>query len=359
MQSVDNIRAVRWHNGALHLLDQRILPHEQRDIICQSGDEVAVAIKEMVVRGAPAIGIAAAYGVAMVAHDLWSQQPASWQTTLATALTPLANSRPTAVNLRWAIDRMLACSQRLPNPGDPFPALLAEADAILAEDIRANYAMGEHGAALLPANSQALLTHCNTGSLATAGYGTALGVVRHAYASGKIQRLFIDETRPWLQGARLTAWECLQDGIPGTLIADSAAAALMQRGQIAAVVVGADRIAANGDTANKIGTYSLAILARYHAIPFYVVAPTNTIDITLASGAEIPIEERGSAELVECRGQRIAAEGCATWNPVFDVTPASLISAIITEKGAITPISREAIIRSVTGGYNRQPECDK
>jgi methylthioribose-1-phosphate isomerase len=247
-------------------------------------------------------------------------------------LQALAASRPTAVNLFWALARMRACIASA--EGDPLPALLAEARAIHDEDIQANRRMGELGAALLT-DTTGVLTHCNTGSLATGGYGTALGVIRSGWATGRIRSVFADETRPWLQGARLTAWELVRDGIPVTLLADSAAAQLMRAGRVQWVIVGSDRIAANGDVANKIGTYSLAVNARHHGVRFMVVAPTSTVDMQIASGADIPIENRDPAEVLALGGQRVAAPGAEAWNPAFDVTPAELVDAIVTERGVV------------------------
>jgi methylthioribose-1-phosphate isomerase len=327
---------LRWRDGALELIDQRMLPAEQTYVRCDDAQSVATAIRDMVVRGAPAIGCAAAYGIALEAQRAASSARSSFDAALQRAFSVLQASRPTAVNLSWALQRMRA---ELDAHGDAPPpeiaaALLRAAHEILAEDIRLNRAMGAHGAELLGSNAR-VLTHCNAGALATAGHGTALGVIRSAVEAGKHIEVYADETRPFLQGARLTAWELKQDGIPVTLIADSAAAFLMTRERIDAVIVGADRVAANGDVANKIGTYGLAVLARRHAIPFYVACPLSTIDVTVATGADIPIEERSAEELVGYRGTRWAPEGIAVANPVFDVTPAELVSALITEKGVV------------------------
>jgi len=331
----DSIRAVIWENGLLKLLDQRLLPHEQVYLEYEEAESVAAAIKQMVVRGAPAIGVTAAYAVVLAARHRFAQSPGNWRTAMERDFSVLAHSRPTAVNLFWALERMGRKLFELPEGRDPEPALLAEAIAIHEEDIAANYRMGELGAALLEGEGRGVLTHCNTGSLATGGYGTALGVIRSAYAAGKVARVFADETRPWLQGARLTAWELVQDKIPVTLLADGAAAHLMRLGRVDWVIVGSDRIAANGDVANKIGTYSAAVNARHHGVKFMVVAPTSTVDMSLANGALIPIENRSPDEVLSLGGQRIAPEGAEAWNPAFDVTPAELIDAIVTERGVV------------------------
>lgn len=336
----DKVRAVEWEGRALRLLDQRLLPHSQTFLMLDSARATAQAISDMAVRGAPAIGIAAAYGVVLAARDRYRLSPHTWKRDIAQDLDLLRAARPTAVNLAWALARMRARIDAV--EGDPVAHLLQEAEAIHAEDVRGNRRMGELGAALL-GEPGGVLTHCNTGSLATGGYGTALGVVRSAYAQARITQVYADETRPWLQGARLTAWELVQDRIPVTLIADSAAAHLMRQGKVRWVIVGADRIAANGDTANKIGTYSLAIAARYHGVKFMVVAPTATIDPALASGAQIPIECRGADEVLRLGLQRIAADDAQAWNPAFDVTPAALIDAIVTEKGVIVAPTAEKI----------------
>ncbi|TCO41862.1 S-methyl-5-thioribose-1-phosphate isomerase [Dokdonella fugitiva] len=321
-RSHDTIRAVLWRGDRLRLLDQRLLPREETYVDCRTSDEVAQAIRDLVVRGAPAIGIAAAWGVVLAAR----QDRAG----LAAALARLRAARPTAVNLMWALDRM----QRVAARGADADALAAEAQAIQDEDLAANRRMGELGAALIAPGS-GVLTHCNTGSLATAGFGTALGVIRAGVSAERIARVFAGETRPWLQGARLTVWELLRDAIPATLVADAAAAHLMSTGQVQWVVVGADRIAANGDTANKIGTYQLAIAARHHGVKFMVVAPSSTVDMATASGRDIEIELRSPDELFGYAGQRTVVEGASAWNPVFDVTPAALIDAIVTERGVV------------------------
>jgi methylthioribose-1-phosphate isomerase len=317
----DSIRAVQWQGDHLRLLDQRLLPAEERWIDCRDAEQVTQAIRDLVVRGAPAIGIAAAWGVAMAALQ---------GATLEPVLATLRAARPTAVNLMWALDRM---KKRIAAGADA-DALVREAQAIQDEDLAANRHMGELGASLITAGS-GVLTHCNTGSLATAGYGTALGVIRAGVAAGRIARVYAGETRPWQQGARLTMWELVRDGIPAQLIADSAAAHLMKSGAVQWVIVGADRIAANGDTANKIGTYQLAIAAKYHGVKVMVVAPSSTVDMATGSGEEIEIELRDATELLSTAGKRTVVDGAQAWNPVFDVAPAELIDAIVTERGVI------------------------
>ena len=312
-----SFRTLWFEGGALHLLDQRGLPSRADVVVARTAAETAQAIRDMAVRGAPAIGCAAAYGLALAVRS-----GEDFEKARATLLA----ARPTAVNLRWALERLAAVRPRT------FEALLAEADRVLREDLEACRAIGRNGAALVP-DGKGILTHCNAGGLATAGYGTALGVVRAAIEGGKRCDVFADETRPWLQGARLTAWELLQDDIPVTLLPDAAAASLLASGKIGCVVVGADRIARNGDTANKIGTYPLALAAQAAGVPFFVAAPTNTVDLRAASGAEIPIEERAASEVTHLAGQRIAPEGVQVFNPAFDITPARYIAAIVTERG--------------------------
>jgi methylthioribose-1-phosphate isomerase len=342
MNAYDSVRPIVWADTCLRLLDQRRLPLINEYIECHSSLEVVESIREMVVRGAPAIGITAAYGAVLAAREAWEREPARWQQAVEPALRELAGARPTAVNLHWALARMQVRMTALEPGVDPFPDLLAEARTIQEEDLAANLYMGEQGAALMHERG-AVLTHCNTGSLATAGYGTALGVIRSAYAQGKITQVFADETRPWLQGARLTAWELQQDGIPVRLIADAAAAFLMRQGEVKWVIVGADRITANGDVANKIGTYGLALAARAHGLKFMVVAPTSTIDWSLASGESIPIETRVEEELFEIQGQRVAVQGIAAWNPVFDVTPAEYVDILVTERGVVHAPSAQSM----------------
>jgi methylthioribose-1-phosphate isomerase len=298
-----------------------LLPAEERWIDCRDAEQVTQAIRDLVVRGAPAIGIAAAWGVAMAALQ---------GATLEPVLATLRAARPTAVNLMWALDRM---KKRIAAGADA-DALVREAQAIQDEDLAANRHMGELGASLITAGS-GVLTHCNTGSLATAGYGTALGVMPAGDAAGRIARVYAGETRPWQQGARLTMWELVRDGIPAQLVADSAAAHLMKSGAVQWVIVGADRIAANGDTANKIGTYQLAIAAKYHGVKVMVVAPSSTVDMATGSGEEIEIELRDATELLSTAGKRTVVDGAQAWNPVFDVAPAELIDAIVTERGVI------------------------
>ncbi|WP_103075814.1 S-methyl-5-thioribose-1-phosphate isomerase [Solilutibacter silvestris] len=328
----DRIRPIRWTGDALELLDQRHLPFSTTYLASRSSDEVAAAIRALVVRGAPAIGIAAAWGVVLAARAIDAASGDEALARMQPALDRLNAARPTAVNLAWALARMRAA---LATAGADWREVLErEARAIETEDLAANHAMGTLGAALIAAGS-GVLTHCNTGSLATAGFGTALGVIRAGVAQGRIARVFAGETRPWNQGARLTVWELQQDGIDATLIADSAAAHLMKTGQVQWVIVGADRICANGDTANKIGTYQLAIAAKHHGVGFMVVAPSSTVDMATAHGDEIEIEERDSAELLSFRDERTVAEGVRAWNPVFDVTPHELITAIVTERGVV------------------------
>lgn len=316
-----SIRAIKWENNALHLLDQRLLPNQEVWISYESWCEVREAIKDMVVRGAPAIGVTAAYGMALAAQN---------NEDLPTAHNGLAASRPTAVNLFWALDRI----SRLTDLS--FESILSEAKKIEAEDLAMNHAIGSFGAELVPNNAQ-ILTICNTGSLATAGHGTALGIIRTAYQQGKVSHVYSCETRPRQQGLRLTAWELLQDKIPFHSIPDSAAASLMLANKVDFIVAGADRIAANGDSANKIGTYMLAVLAKHHNIPFVIAAPSSTIDNQIENGTQIPIEERDGTELTQADGVQIGPVDCPVYNPGFDVTPAKLISAIVTENGVHRP----------------------
>ena len=333
-----SIAPVRFEGDALILLDQTLLPEREVERAYTRWEDVAEAIRTLVVRGAPAIGVAAAFGVVLAARASNATSTDALIADLEPAVKGLAATRPTAVNLFWALDRMRRRAETLrARPVTEARArLLAEAEAILAEDLAANRALGDHGAELVPANAR-ILTHCNAGALATAGYGTALGVVRSAHARGKLALLWVDETRPVMQGSRLTAWECVREGIPHRLIADVAAASVMARGDVDLIVTGADRIAANGDTANKIGTYALAVLARHHGIPFYIAAPFSTIDPALASGAEIPIEERDAREVRRVGPHPTAPDSSPVYNPAFDVTPAALIAAIITERGVFRP----------------------
>jgi len=322
--------AIRWFGDHLQLLDQRHLPHRTDWVRLDSAERVAGAIRDMVVRGAPAIGISAAYGMALAARALGDGASAA---SLAPAFEVLAASRPTAVNLFWALEKLRPLCAAA--NGQALAAQLAQAaESIHTDDRDMNLQLGRHGASLMPAG-KAVYTHCNTGALATGGHGTALGILRTAWQDGIITGVYAGETRPWMQGARLTSWELMQDQVPVTLVVDSCAGHLMAQGRIGAVVVGADRITANGDTANKIGTYGLAVLARHHKIPFVVAAPLSTIDPALAHGGLIEIEQRAAQE-VRCVGQqKLAPEDVAVFNPAFDVTPAELITAIVTERGVI------------------------
>jgi methylthioribose-1-phosphate isomerase len=344
--ATDRVRAMVWRQDHLVLLDQRRLPQEEIYLEARTAADVAAAIRDMVVRGAPAIGVTAAYGAVMAAAESIAADPAGWRTLVAEKLEELARARPTAVNLRWAIERMRGVLARC--QGDPVAAVLAEARALHEEDISANRRMGELGAALI-GQQEAVLTHCNTGSLATGGFGTALGVIRSAWAGGCLHHVYAAETRPWLQGSRLTAWELQRDGIPATLVADSAAAHLMRAGRIGWVIVGADRIAASGDVANKIGTYSHAVAARHHGLGFMVVAPTSTIDPSTATGADIVIEERDGSELLAVAGCSVAPSGAAAYNPVFDVTPAELVDVLVTEKGVLRRPDKAKIAHLLRG----------
>jgi methylthioribose-1-phosphate isomerase len=325
------VETIEWTDGGVVMIDQTRLPLEEKYVTCRNYEEVATAIRDMIIRGAPAIGVAAAMGVAIGveqadAGDLDAQ--------FATICDTLAGTRPTAVNLFWAIDRMKRVYARLRGQAIETirQRLVEEARLVREEDIAICRAIGRNGAALVP-DGRTVLTHCNAGALATAGYGTALGVIRAAVETGKKIDVFADETRPFLQGARLTVWELQQDGIPTTLITDNMAGHFMKAGRIGCVVVGADRIAANGDVANKVGTYSVAVLAKENGVPFYVAAPVSTLDLTLQSGDEIPIEQRAAAEVTHMFGHRVAPEGTKVENPAFDVTPARYVTAIITEKG--------------------------
>jgi len=324
------VTPLRWTGDSLQLLDQRLLPAEEKWVDCHDCAAVAKAIRDMIVRGAPAIGVTAAFGLALAAKR---------GEDLATAAETLRATRPTAVNLRLAIDRMLDAADR----GDD---LVREAEKIFAEDVEANKRIGRFGAELLGIRAT-VLTHCNAGALATAGYGTALGVIRAAVEAGKSIDVFADETRPYLQGARLTAWELQQEGIDVTLITDSMSGHFFQQDQFDAVIVGADRIEANGDTANKIGTYTVAVLANAHGVPFYIAAPISTIDIGCPTGQSIPIEERSGTEVTEAFGKRIAPIGVSVRHPAFDVTPARLITAIITDRGVLWPPFDQSIAEAV------------
>lgn len=349
MKTVDatlssRVETLRWRDGRLEMIDQRVLPARFDYLAFDSAEGVAQAIRSMVVRGAPAIGCAAAYGIALESRRLKGLPRPEFFSGMEQAFTLLAQSRPTAVNLFWALERMRAVLEKVKGaPTDEIAGrLLQEAQLILHEDVQANRAMGKHGEKLLK-DGATVLTHCNAGALATAGYGTALGVIRAAVEAGKRISVVAGETRPFLQGARLTAWELLQDGIPVTLITDNMSGHLMSRGQVDAVIVGADRVAANGDVANKIGTYMIAVLASRHGIPFYVAAPLSTIDLQLPSGEVIPIEERGPAEVRGYADIQWAPLGAAVRNPAFDVTPAELVTALITEKGVVEAPTAEKI----------------
>lgn len=333
------VPTVEWKDNQVRILDQSVLPECVRFLDCMDYNEVAEAIRELKVRGAPAIGVTAALGIALGARQYTQQDFEGFHRHMDEVCAVLSATRPTAVNLFWAVDRMKRVFTGPPHKSveEYQEDLLNEALAILEEDVRVNQSLGKYGAAIIQ-DGDNILTHCNAGALATAGYGTALGVVRAAWEEGKRLRVFADETRPVLQGARLTAWELQQDGIPVTLITDNMAGALMQKQGIQCCVVGADRIAANGDVANKIGTYSVAVLAKAHGIPFYVAAPISTIDLGTPNGNGIPIEERHASELTQLHGGRmIAPAGVTVWNPAFDVTPANLIKGIITERGILSP----------------------
>lgn len=347
-------RTLYWEGGAegrLVLIDQTLLPTELKWIDCRTVETVWEAIRMLRVRGAPAIGIAAAYGVCVGLQSHVDRGETEFLARFEEVSAYLARSRPTAVNLFWALDRqkqVVAKHQGRARPAQIWQALWDEAQAIEAEDREMCRAIGRHGAALL-ADGSGVLTHCNAGGLATADYGTALAVFFAAHEAGKKLHVFADETRPLLQGARLTSWELTQWGIPVTLICDSMAGQVMKEGRVQAVVVGADRITANGDAANKIGTYSVAVLAHYHRIPFYVAAPSSTFDLSLATGAEIPIEERDPREITHSFGKQTAPDNVRVYNPAFDVTPAALIKGLICERGIIEPVT-EAQIRTVLGG---------
>ena len=338
------VNTLEWTDAGVRFIDQTKLPTEEVYVTCKTYEEVADAIRTMIVRGAPAIGVAAAMGIALGAREIKTDNVAEFRNQLGHICRLLGETRPTAVNLFWAIRRMQKRFEEL--SGRPLTEikllLIKEAISMHAEDIAANEAMGKNGAVLMP-DSGTVLTHCNAGALATAGYGTALGVIRAAIKNGKRLSVFADETRPFLQGSRLTAWELMKDGIPTTLISDNMAGHMMAQGKIQAVIVGADRIAANGDTANKIGTYSVAILAKEHGIPFYVAAPFSTVDLDTPDGSRIPIEERSATEVTHIGGKQIAPSGVGVRNPAFDVTPAKYIAAIITERGVARAPYRESL----------------
>lgn len=345
------MEAIRWtEDGLLELIDQTRLPSEICYLTCANQEDVAKAIRCLAVRGAPAIGVAAAYGLALAARGIKARSRGEFLARVEEAARRLAATRPTAVNLQWALNRLLQRlrSEKAEDVRVLRNMLLEEAHSIYREDVEGNKRIGQYGCKLVPHGAR-ILTHCNAGALATAGYGTALGVIRAAHEAGKNVIVYAGETRPLLQGARLTAWELLQDGIPVTLITDNMAGYLMARKKVDMVIVGADRIAANGDVANKIGTYSLAVLAGEHGLPFYVAAPVSTIDLKIASGSEIPIEEREHTEVTHLAGRPLAPEGVQVWNPAFDVTPQRLVSAIITERGIVRPPYRENL-KKVAGG---------
>lgn len=330
----------KWENEHFYLLDQRILPHEEKWLLCRDWKHTASCITDMVVRGAPAIGITAAFGMVLAVKECVEAKVKDHNVFLKDVAKEMQKARPTAVNLVWALRRMIKALEGL-DLNEMYDRAVEEALAIWKQDVEANIQMGRFGGELMEAKG--ILTHCNAGALATGGYGTALGVIRGAVSLGKEVEVFADETRPWLQGARLTAWELMKDNIDVTLNIDSAAGVLLSSGRIGAVVVGADRIAANGDVANKIGTYMLAVLCKENKVPFYVAAPSSTFDHDCATGRLIPVEERGEEEVTYCGNVRVAAKGVKVFNPVFDVTPSSLISAIITEKGVLRPPYDKAI----------------
>lgn len=339
-------KTIEWKGDRVRLLDQRRLPQEIRYLDCKEASSVAQAIRSMAIRGAPAIGVAAAMGIALAAKNIQSNQSEVFRKTLEKVIEQMRATRPTAVNLFWAVDRMKKLLDQVHSYGvDETKARLEEeAVRIYKEDLEMNRKIGENGKALIK-NGNGVLTHCNAGGLATAGFGTALGVIHAAWDEGKRFCVFVDETRPLLQGSRLTAWELTQAKIPVTVLTDNMAAWLMKKGGINLVLVGADRIARNGDTANKIGTYGLAILSKWHHLPFYVAAPTSTLDISLASGRDIPIEERAPEEVTHVGGKRVTPEGVRASNPAFDVTPHSLIHGIITEKGILRKPFERAVKR--------------
>lgn len=328
----ESFAAVKWDNGSLTLLDQRLLPRESIYIDYDSAKEVAKAIKEMIVRGAPAIGIAAAYAVVLAARSAYKASQDNWREIIEAELEILSASRPTAVNLNWAIAEMRQEFASIED--DPEPALTKLAIKIHDEDIAANHEMGRLGAELINPDSQ-IITHCNAGALATGGYGTALGVIRTAYKNGLVKQVYSSETRPWMQGARLTSWELQQDNIPVKLVIDSYVSSLMKSGEIDWLIVGSDRIAANGDVANKIGTYSHAVSAKHHGVKVMVVAPFSTVDMQIKSGDDIPIEYRDAEEITDFNGVKVAPNDMQAVNPAFDVTPANLVDVIVTEKGIV------------------------
>ena len=337
---------IEWQDGTVAMIDQRKLPAREVYVHCTTPKEVARAIRTMVIRGAPAIGVAAAMGLALGVHRSKATGTARLATEFYKLCDLFAATRPTAVNLFWAIDRMKRAFSNAArsgqSPDEIRATMLAEARSVHDEDVESCKALGAYGSEVVPDDAH-VLTHCNAGALATGGYGTALGVVRAAVGDGKHVAVFADETRPFLQGARLTAWELLRDGIPTTVITDSMAGPLMREGKVDVVVVGADRIAANGDVANKIGTYTVAVLANQHAVPFYVAAPCSTVDLTIPDGSGIPIEERSEREVTHVGSARMAPKGAGVWNPAFDVTPHNLITGIITDHGICRPPYAESL----------------
>ena len=348
------IYPVIWHEDRVLLIDQTRLPNERAIVEIHRSEDMAKAITTMIVRGAPAIGVAAAYGIYLGAREIATDRRDIFLEQLENVAQMLRETRPTAVNLFWAIARMLkTADETLGAVEDIKATLLKTAQDIQSEDVQTCQAIGDNGLAVLPSQPEKLtiLTHCNAGSLATAGYGTALGVIRSAWRENRLQRVYADETRPRLQGAKLTAWECVQEGIPVTVITDNMAAHCMSRGTIDAVIVGADRIAANGDTANKIGTYSLALVAKAHDIPFFVAAPLSTVDFDLPDGKEIPIEERHPSEIYQVGETVLCPKGVEFYNPAFDVTPAELIAAIITERGAVKPSELVPLVFDAAAQY--------
>jgi methylthioribose-1-phosphate isomerase len=348
------IEAIRVNGEVLEILDQRALPTETRYLACLGADDVIAAIQSLAVRGAPALGVAGVYGLWAESRRL-ADSPDFW-TRLEHARERLKNARPTAVNLAWAVERVWERIREQSAQGVE-PLLRQMAEDLAAEESRRNELMGENGSRLLTPHSR-VLTHCNTGSLATMGIGTALGVIRTGFGKGLVKSVWVDETRPLLQGARLTAWELMEDGIPATLIADGTAASLMARKEVDAVIVGADRICANGDTANKIGTYGLAVLAHYHGIPFYVAAPVSTVDLSIPEGSGIPIEQRSADEVRRVRDAVIAPADVAVFNPAFDVTPGHLISAIITDRGILRAPYTTSLAGAISDETRSKREAD-
>jgi len=339
------VRTIEWRQGAVVMIDQRRLPLEEVYMTCRTWEEVAECIRSMVIRGAPAIGVAAAMGMALAARASAGGPPEVFMGDLQRATKVLLATRPTAVNLAWALDEMERVRRQDGSPAEVAEAMEARALEIYEDDLASCRAIGRYGAELIAGDHPVILTHCNAGALATAGYGTALGVIRAVFARNPQVRVLVDETRPFLQGARLTAWELLHEGISADLITDSMAGHFFRTGEITHVVVGADRIASNGDTANKIGTYTVAVLAKEHRVPFYVAAPLSTLDLSIPDGDRIPIEERDQAEVTHFAGHRVAPEGVRVRNPAFDVTPARFITAIITERGVGRPPYDESLGR--------------